>query len=179
MSVVYGNSKNLVITLRDYETNLISNKTVYVVFNDNVYTRVTDSAGKVSIAVPNNLKPKTYYATVSFAGDKTYYNTIKDVKVTVVKGTPKITAKAKTFKRTVKTKKYTITLKNNKNKIMKNTKVTIKVKGKTYTAKTKSNGKATFKITKLTKKGTFKAVVTYKGNTYYKKVTKSVKIKIK
>ena len=39
----------------------------------------------------------------------------------------------------------------------------------------------TFKIISLclNKKGTFKAVVTFKGNKYYKKVTKKVKIKIK
>ena len=62
---------------------------------------------------------------------------------------------------------------------MKKAKVTLKVNGKTYSAKTNSKGKATFKITKLTKKGTYKAVITYKENNYYKKATKQVKIKIK
>ena len=70
-------------------------------------------------------------------------------------------------------------MKNSKNKAMKKTKVTLKVKGKTYKAKTNSKGKATFKITKLTKKGTYKAVIKYKGNNYYKKATKNTKIKIK
>ena len=62
---------------------------------------------------------------------------------------------------------------------MKNTKVTIKVNKKTYTAKTNGKGVATFKITKLTKKGTFKSVITYKGDAYYNKVTKKVNIKCK
>ena len=70
-------------------------------------------------------------------------------------------------------------MKNHLNKVMKNTKVTIKVNKKTYTAKTNGKGVATFKITKLNKKGTFKAVITYKGNTYYNKVTKKVNIKCK
>ena len=179
LSVVYLNSKKMVITLRDYEANPVSGKTLYVVLNDKTYSGVTDSAGQISITVPSNLKPKTYVATVTFAGDLAYDSSIRDAKVVVAKGTPKITAKAKTFKRTVKTKKYTITLKNHKNKVIKNVKVTLKVKGKTYTAKTNSNGKAIFKITKLTKKGTFKSVITYKGNSLYKKVTKSVNIKIK
>ena len=78
-----------------------------------------------------------------------------------------------------KTKKYTITLKDSKGNPIKNVKVYLKVKGKTYVAKTNSKGKATFKITKLTKSGKYNAVVTFKGNDYYKKVTKKVKITVK
>ena len=90
-----------------------------------------------------------------------------------------MTAKAKTFKFEDKTKKYTVTLKNNKGAVMKNTKVSLKVGGKTYTAKTNSKGVATFKLTKLTKKGKFNAVITYAGNKYYKKLTKKAKITVK
>jgi hypothetical protein len=42
-----------------------------------------------------------------------------------------------------------------------------------------SKGKVTFKITKLTKKGKYKATVTFNGNPYYKKVTKKTKINVK
>ena len=77
-----------------------------------------------------------------------------------------------------KSKKYTITLKSGKT-ALKKVKVTIKVKGKTYTAKTNSKGKAIFKIKNLKKKGTFKATITFKGNKNYNKVTKTVKIKCK
>ena len=62
---------------------------------------------------------------------------------------------------------------------MKNTKVTLKVGGKTYAATTNSKGKATFKITKLTKKGKFTAVIKNSANKYYKSTSKSVKITIK
>ena len=90
-----------------------------------------------------------------------------------------MTAKAKTFKVKVKTKKYTITLKNNLNKVMKNTKVTLKVNKKTFTAKTNKKGVATFKITNLKKKGKFTAVIKYAGNKYYNKLSKKVKITVK
>lgn len=70
-------------------------------------------------------------------------------------------------------------LKNSKGKALKKVKVTLKVKGKTYTAKTNSKGKATFKIKKLTKKGKYKATVTYKGDNCYNKVSKKVIITIK
>lgn len=58
-------------------------------------------------------------------------------------------------------------------------KVTLKVMGKTYKVKTNSKGKATFKFKKLTKRGKYKAKITFKGNKYYKKATKSVRIKVK
>ena len=59
-------------------------------------------------------------------------------------------------------------------------KATPKIGAKAKTLKIKKKkGKATFKITKLTKKGKFNAAITYKGNKYYKKVTKKTKIIIK
>ena len=62
------------------------------------------------------------------------------------------------------------------NKVMKNTKLTLKVNGKTYSATTNAKGQATFKITKLTKKGKFTAVVNFAANKYY--TAKTVKPKI-
>jgi len=79
----------------------------------------------------------------------------------------------------MKTKKYTVTLKNNLGKGMKNTKVTLKVNKKTYTAKTNKKGVATFKITKLTKKGKYKATIKYAGSKYYNSKTVKAKITVK
>ena len=61
---------------------------------------------------------------------------------------------------------------------MKKVKVYLKVKGKTYVAKTNKKGQAIFKLTKLTKKGTYKVVITYKGDKCYTKVVKKAKIKV-
>lgn len=89
-----------------------------------------------------------------------------------------MTVRKATFKAKAKTKKYSITLKDNFGKSMKKFKVTLKIKGKTFKATTDSKGKATFKI-KFTKKGSYKTTVTYKGNEYYSKVTKTIKLKFK
>ena len=70
-------------------------------------------------------------------------------------------------------------VKDNVGKAMNKVQITLKVKGKTYKATTNAKGKATFKIKKLTKKGTYKAIVTFKGNGNYNKITKTVKIKVK
>ena len=125
------------------------------------------------------LAPKAYTAKITFNGNTNYEKSTKNVKVTVKKAKPKLTAKKKTFKKSVKVKKYSIVLKNNLKKAIKKAKVYLKVGKKTYKAKTNGKGKATFKIKKLTKKGKYKATVTYKGNACYNKVTKKVNIKIR
>ena len=95
------------------------------------------------------------------------------------KTTPKLVASKKTFKVKVKTKKYAVTLKNNAGKAIAGVKLTIKIKGKTYTAKTNSKGKATFKIKNLKKKGNYQATVKFGGNGQYNSVSKKVKITVK
>jgi hypothetical protein len=181
VALVYNAANGKVtFTLMDANNNVISGENVSITFNGNTYNNLlTNSKGQVSLAVSSKLVPNTYNAVCNFEGDESYKASQKTVSVVVKKATPKLTAKAKSFKSTVKTKKYTITLKDNKNKVMKNTKVTIKVNKKTYSAKTNSKGVATFKITKLTKKGKYTATVTYKGSSYYNKLTKNVKITIK
>ncbi len=104
-------------------------------------------------------------------------NVVKTVTKKVTKKKTAITAKTKTFKLKTKIKKYTITLKTGK-KILKKKKVTIRVKGKTYSAKTNSKGKATFKL-KISKKGKFKAIIKFAGDKTYKASKKTVYIKIK
>ena len=178
VTATYNVNKYVVVTLKDSKGNILVNKKVTVKVGSISKTLTTNAKGQVSVLV-SSLLPKTYTASITFAGDNNYVKSSVSAIVTVKKATPKLTAKAKTFKVKVKTKKYTITLKNNKSKVMKNTKVTLKVKGKTFTAKTNSKGVATFKITNLKKKGKFTAVVTYAGSKYYTKVTKKPKITIK
>ena len=177
VSATYNVAKDMVITLTDSEGKALSGVKVTVnLGSEKKYT--TDKDGKIKVAV-GSLVPKAYIAKISFAGNDNYLASSSSAKVTVKKATPKITAKAKTFKYEDKTKKYTITLKDNMGKVMKNTKVTLKVNGKTYTAKTNSKGVATFKLSKLSKKGKYNAVITSAGNKYYKKATKKAKITVK
>ena len=174
----YNVAKSLVLQLNDANGNSLANKTVTVTINGKTYTKTTDANGKVSLAL-TNLAPKTYPATINFAGDDTFKASSAKVSVVVKTATPKLTAKAKTFKVKTKTKKYTILLKTNTGKVLKKAKVTIKVKGKTYKATTNAKGKATFKITKLTTKGKFTATVKFAKTSYYNAVTKKVKITVK
>ena len=178
ITATYNVNKYLTIKLTDGKGKALSGVNVTVKVGTISKTVKTNKDGQIKINVAS-LVPKTYTATIKYAGNAYYVAASKSVKVVVKKATPKLTAKAKTFKVNVKTKKYTITLKNNKGKVIKKAKLTLKVGKKTYKATTNSKGKATFKITKLTKKGKYTAVIKYAGNKYYKALSKKVKITVK
>ena len=177
VSKVYGGSEKSLVTLKDADGRLITNTLITFTVNGKTGKIRTNAKGQASI--PVSLSPKTYTATIKFAGDGNYNGASTTVKFIVKKATPKMIASKKTFKLKVKTKKYDITLKDNNGKAIKKAKVTIKINGKTYKATTNAKGKATFKITKLTKKGTFKATVKFASNSYYNAISKNVKITVK
>lgn len=177
LKTVYNDGKYMTITLRDNYGNGIEDMQVVVKFNGKTVGYITDAKGQVKIAT-SALVPKTYTGKVSFSGDYMYQGASLDVKLVVKKAKPVLSASKKKFG--VKSaKKYKVTLKANKKVAMKKAKLYLKVKGKTYTAKTNNNGQTTFNLKKLVKKGTYKATVTYNGNNCYNKVVKTVKIIIK
>ena len=183
VTTTYNVNKDLVITLKDEKGEALSGEEVTVDLNG-TKTYTTDENGQVKIAT-GSLVPNTYNVKISFAGNDYYLGSDATAEVTVKKATPKMTASAKTFTFEDKTKKYTVTLKDNNGNALKNTKVTLKVNGKTYTATTNSKGVATFKLSditkgkKLTKKATYNAVISFAGDKYYNKVTKNVKLSVK
>ena len=178
ITATYNIDKQLVITLKDSKGNALSGLSIKVLINGKTKSFTTDKNGQVKVST-NGLVPKAYTASISFGGNAKYDKSTKSVKVTVKKASPKLTAAKKTFKKSLKTKSYTVTLKTNNNKVMKGIKLTLKVNGKTYSAKTNSKGQATFKITNLKKNGTFKAVVKYAGNACYNAKTVNTKIIVK
>ncbi|MEE1128532.1 MAG: Ig-like domain repeat protein, partial [Methanobrevibacter sp.] len=176
VKVTYSVNKYLLITLKDSKGDPLDGVKITVNLNGaKVYT--TDSNGQVKIIV-GKLVPKTYTAKITFAGNNKYLASSASAKVVVQKANVRITALNKVYKSSVKVKLYPVILKDFTGKVLKNVVVTLKVNGKTYFAKTDANGKAIFKITQLTKKGTYNAVITFKGNNYYNKVVKKATIKV-
>ena len=178
VTATYNVAKKLVITLKDAKGKALVNKKITVKVGTISKTLKTNSKGQVSLNVAI-LVPNAYTATVKFAGDSSYKASTVKPKVVVNRAKPKLAAKAKAFKVNVKVKKFAVTLKDSKNRALKGKKITIKVNGKTYSATTNKKGVATFKITKLSKKGTYKSKIVFKGDKWYKGVSKVVKIKAK
>ena len=172
-------------TLKDEEGNAIAGENVIVMLDNTQYTVKTDDDGVASVQV-NIASSSIYTASVSFLGNNYKDASFATAKITVNKKPVTINAKASTFKAKAKTKKYTATLTTTKGSsadgktyFAAGKTVTLKIKGKTYTAKTDKNGKVTFKITKLTKKGNHNAVISFAGDSTYRAVSKTVKIKFK
>lgn len=176
ISTTYNVAKNLAVTLKDEKGNVLAGQNVIVSLNSKIYNKTTDANGQIKISV--NLPAKKYSAKITFAGSDIYKSSAKTAKVTVKKATPKLTASSKKFKAKSKTKKVTVTFKSNKNKLIKNSIIRLKVNKKTYKAKTNSKGIAAFNV-KLTKKGKYSAVFKYAGNSNYNPISKKIRITVK
>lgn len=148
---------------------------------NNEYIGHVGSDGVASVDL-SDLKPGKYFIIAEYGQAMVKMTiTVKDTgsQTAAKKKTTKLTAKNKTFKAKVKIKKYTVILKTNVGKALKNVKLTLKIKNKTYRATTNSKGKATFKITRLTKKGKYTSKVKFAGNSNYNSASKTVKITVK
>ena len=176
LTKTYGENDTLTINLKDSFGNAIVNASLNVHLNGNTTILITNDEGQADLTV--NLTPGEYTAYIVFDGNGLHDSSVIAVKVVVEKITPVIVASKKTFKLKAKTKKFTVRLMDSSGKAMINEKVTVKVNGKKYKAKTNSKGKVKFKL-KLNKKGKYKAKIKFKGNEYYGAVSKKVKITVK
>ena len=178
LSVNAANAKNTKYTFKitDQNGKALEAKTASIAFNNKVYTANSDKNGVVSFALPIATAGK-YAVTLAFTGDSAYKGSVATSTISITKQATKLTVAKKTFKKSA-TKKLTAVLKDNKGKVIKNKKLTLKVNGKTYTSKTNSKGVATFTL-KLTKKGTFTATTKFAGDSFYTAKTTSSKIVVK
>jgi hypothetical protein len=170
--------------LLDEKGNPISGAFIEFALNNKIYNRTTYENGSFKPYKLNMIRAGRYTMAFFFAGDDNYTSTLGSVCVDLDKKPIKISAAAKSYKASAKTKKYTVTLstivgssRDGKAHLSPKT-VKLKVNGKTYTGKTSSKGKITFKL-KLTKKAKYIALISVKGDKTYEDASKKVKITIK
>ena len=178
----YGGKYSVI--LKDINGQSITGKKVMFRLNGkNIATAVTTNNGVATLTLTANvlkpLKSGNKNLLIEFDGDANYTKVTKTVKLTINKEKSKIVASKKTFKKSQNVKKYTVYLKNSKGKAIPKISLILKVKGKTFKAKTNTKGKATFAIKKINKKGTYKAKITFNGNNYFDKASAKVNIKLK
>ena len=170
--------------LTDINGNPLVNKSVQIASFGRIYNVVTDEQGRAGLRI-SYLAANTYSYAISFQGDSKYKaSPIAASKLVVTKKKTSISAVSKKFKAKTKKKIIKVTLKtvknpyNGKTYLKAGKKLTLKIKGKTYTAKINKKGVAKFTI-KLTKKGKYTAKIKFAGDKTYKASTKSIKVTIK
>ena len=168
-------AKTLSVTLKDSAGAVLKNKAITYSVNGVTKTAKTDDKGIAKITV--NQVAGTYYYALAFLGDDDYKASFRTVKVTVNKQAVKATFKKAALK-VKKAKKVKFTLKDANGKAIAGKKITVKVNGKTFSAKTNSKGVASIKV-KVTKKGKKLAVAKFAGDNVYKAITKKAYFTVK
>ena len=144
--------------------------------NGKDYTVKTDSNGQASIAV-GSLSPGTYTATISYKGSSNYQASSTTAKVTVTKADTIITAPDVTVAKNDPDGKLVSTIVNEHGKPLVVT-MKIELDGKTYSAKTNSNGQMNVSTADLAT-GTYTATISYKGSSNYNASITTAKIQVK
>ena len=168
--------------LKDINGNPLANMSCLVAVNGPIYNVTTDDQGRFGVQI-NLARANTYTYALSFLGNDKYSASFNSTKLILTAKKTSITASAKTFKAKA-TKTISVTLKtvknpyNGKTYLNKGKKITLKINGKTYTAKTNAKGVAKFTI-KLTKKGKYAATIKFAGDKTYKASSKKIKVIIK
>ena len=175
LNVEVSDNGNLKITLKDVNNNPISNREVNIILDGQSRSSTTDNNGIINLNVKYSTSG-THYVALVFAGDDEFKSSFSTVKITVNKKASSIAAPKKTLK-VKKVKIIKISLKSGNNAIS-GKKITLKVNGKIFSAKTNAKGVASIKV-KVAKKGTFKYTVKFAGDSTYKSVTKTGKLAVK
>lgn len=172
----------LYATLTDNNGKPLINKNVQIVYNGKIYNRTTDNQGRAGMKI-SFTTPSTYTYVFAFQGDNNYNAApLAVTQLKIIQKKTTISAVSKAF--TLKAKKtISVTLKTVQNEYDKKTylnagkPITLKINGKTYTAKINKNGVAKFSVT-LVKKGKYTAAIKFAGDQLYKASSKSIKITI-
>jgi hypothetical protein len=146
----------------------LKNKNLVVKINNKVHSLKTNSKGIAKLKI--DLPAKTYKMTVSFEGDDLFNPVSKDFSIKVSKLKTKITESANFV---VKRNYLYFRLTDSNGDSVSGKKLIIKLKGKTYTKKTKSNGKVQLKIKLPNKK--YSISVRFKGDNQFKSSSKKLK----
>ena len=174
---IYGNMFGYFeVELMDENANRLSNKSIYISYNNVIYNLTSDSNGKVKLPVNIN-SYGIFNLLVSFLGDNEYSASFAPGKVSVIKQEASLSTPNKSYY--VNANKYlTATFKDINGKLIKNKKISFIINGKTYTSYTNSKGVAKVKVNVKVAK-TYTVTVKFAGDTVYSPISKSLKLYVK
>lgn len=163
-------------TLKDKNGNVLVNKKVKIKLNGVIYNLKTNANGLAKLQI--NLKTvKTYYATISFAGDNMYDKVSTSAKIIVKKQDFKLYVPKKSYRSYKRIKVLTATLRSSKGHAVKGKTIVFTINKRKYIARTNYKGIATVKV-KLYRKRIYKFKVRFAGDSYVNSITKYSRVKI-
>ena len=168
LKMTYNDGSKFKVSVKDYNNKVLANKNVKFTLNGKTTNVKTNAKGVASLAV-GSLKPGKYtvYYQYSNAGSKDY--SAGSNKITVSKLSASLTAKNLKMNYNDGSS-YKVTVTNKAGKALANANVKFTINGKTYNAKTDSNGVAKLKINLGVGYYAVKSVV---SDTYYTSNTAS------
>ena len=161
--------KYFTIRLTDSNSKALTGKRIIINFNGKTYYRTTDKNGFVRMQI-NLAKKGTYDLSICFLGDENYGASFKANKIKVNPVKAKLKVVNSKFKKSSKKKTLSAKFLSPKGKAVKGKKISFKINGKTYTAKTNSKGVATVKV-KLNKRKTYKFTAKFAGDNTFKAIS--------
>ena len=163
------------VILRDSDGNPLDNKNITITFNGKNYVGITDSKGYCYFNLTVD-KAGSHHITIKFDGTKYYYSKSLSKTIKVLGYDTKISWKGETsFTGASQTIK--VLLADSKNAALSGKTVKLTVNSKTYSAKTDSNGYATFNLNLGS--NTYSASYMFEGDDKYKASSGSTKITVK
>ena len=162
INIIYGDSTNLIITLKDRNNAVLKGKDISVNLNGKDYVVKTGNDGKA--ALPIDLLPGKYVAKIKFNGDNIYLGSSVSSNIVVNKLATALTVNDINIVYG-ESANLIISLKDKNNVLLKGKDISVNLNGKDFTVKTGNDGKAALPIDLLP--GKYAAKIEFKGDDIY------------
>ena len=163
INITYGDSANLIITLKDGNANALSGKIIMININDKDYFTTTDNNGEA--ALPIDLLPGKYAAKIEFGEDNIYLSSFAGAEISVDKVDTTLSANNVNMIYD-DSKNLVVTLTDSKGNPLLGKSVTIRLSDDVYTKKTNAKGQVVLGVDEPA--GKYNARISFAGDDIYK-----------
>ena len=163
INITYGDSANLIITLKDVKGNALSGKVILININDKDYFTITDNNGEATL--PIDLLPGKYASKIEFGEDEIYLPSFAGAEISVDKVDTALSANNVNMVYD-DSKNLVVTLTDSKGNALLGKSVTITLNDDVYTKKTNAKGQVVLSVDEPA--GKYNARISFAGDDIYK-----------
>ena len=163
INITYGDSANLIITLKDTKGNALSGKVILININDKDCFTTTDNKGEATL--PIDLLPGKYASKIEFGEDEIYLPSFAGAEISVDKVDTALSANNVNMVYD-DSKNLVVTLTDSKGNALLGKSVTIRLSDDVYTKKTNAKGQVVLSVDEPA--GKYNAKISFTGDDIYK-----------